>query len=176
MNGLEGNFQAQPRVFGHDAKSIEESAVNTDAADGGHSGLTSQGAGYTASQNPVATTVSPAGGTGLTVNTTVDSGKVTAFSIATAGKGYNVNDTVSISGGTQGSLATFTITNVNIPFTEQRGAVIYNGNSSAQDIEIVTEAGNSVDFKNVQPGTVVGDQAPMLAIRLVDGDNCVAIY
>jgi len=60
--------------------------------------------------------------------------------------------------------------------TEERGVVIYNGKSAAQDITITTEAGNDVIFKNVQPGTVVGDKTPMLATKLKVGTDCVAIY
>lgn len=61
--------------------------------------------------------------------------------------------------------------------TTERGVVIYNGRASEpQDITIVTEAGNQVEFKSVQPGTVVGDKTPMLAIKLLVGVDCVAIY
>ncbi len=60
--------------------------------------------------------------------------------------------------------------------TSERGVVIYNGNSSAQDITITTEAGNDVVFKNVQPGTVVGDKTPMLDTKLKVGTDCVDIY
>jgi len=60
--------------------------------------------------------------------------------------------------------------------TSERGVVIYNGQEAAQDITIVTEAGNQVIFKNVQPGTVVGDKTPMLATKLIVGVDCVAIY
>jgi|TARA_B110000977_G_scaffold103922_1_gene135713 hypothetical protein len=59
--------------------------------------------------------------------------------------------------------------------TGKRGAVIYNG-GSAQSITITTEAGNDVVFKNVQPGTVVGDKTPMLATKLKVGTDCVAIF
>tara|TARA_R110000803_G_scaffold45498_3_gene95878 strand:+ start:52 stop:327 length:276 start_codon:yes stop_codon:yes gene_type:complete len=60
--------------------------------------------------------------------------------------------------------------------TADRGVVIYNGNAEKQDITIATEAGTTVIFKNVQPGTVVGDKTPMLATKLLVGINCVAIY
>ena len=61
--------------------------------------------------------------------------------------------------------------------TTERGVVIYNGRATEpQDITIVTEAGNEVVFKSVQPGTVVGDKTPMLATKLIVGLDCVAIY
>ena len=67
------------------------------------------GTGYSNGTN-VATTVTPAGGTGLTVNTTTVSNVVTKVVINTAGTGYNVGDTVTITGG-DGN-ATFKITSV----------------------------------------------------------------
>ena len=60
--------------------------------------------------------------------------------------------------------------------TADRGVVIYVGSEAAQDITIVTEAGTTVVFKNVQPGTVVGGKTPMLATKLLVGVDCVAIY
>ncbi len=63
-----------------------------------------------------------------------------------------------------------------IPNTSDRGAVVYNGSSNPQDITIVTEAGAEVEFKQVPSGTVVGGYTPMLAIKLVVGTDCVAIY
>jgi len=65
---------------------------------------------------------------------------------------------------------------VRIANTEDRGVVIYNGKSSAQDITIVAESGEEIEFKSVQPGTVVGNTTPMLAIKLIAGTDCVAIY
>ena len=67
------------------------------------------GTGYSNATN-VATTVSPAGGTGLTVNITTVSNVVTKVVINTAGTGYNVGDTVTITGGD--GTATFKITSV----------------------------------------------------------------
>jgi uncharacterized protein YbcV (DUF1398 family) len=66
--------------------------------------------------------------------------------------------------------------NSRIPNTEDRGVVIYNGKSSAQNIKIVAESGEEIEFKSVQPGTVVGNTTPMLAIKLLVGTECVAIY
>lgn len=63
-----------------------------------------------------------------------------------------------------------------IPNTSDRGAVVYNGSTTSQDITIITEAGTSVEFKQVPSGTVVGGHTPMLAIKLVVGADCVAIY
>ena len=65
------------------------------------------GTGY-ANANGVATTVAPAGGTGLTVNITVTAGAVSGVVIASPGDGYSVNDVITIAGG--GGNATITLT------------------------------------------------------------------
>ena len=80
------------------------------------------GTGYSNATN-VATTVSPAGGTGLTVNTTTVSNAVTKVVINTAGTGYNVGDTVTITGGD--GAATFKITSVSpfFYFYQSRGLI-----------------------------------------------------
>ena len=71
--------------------------------------LTAAGTGYTAATG-VATTVAPAGGTGLTVDTTVVNGAITHVVINAVGSGYSVGDVVTITGG--GGNATFTITSI----------------------------------------------------------------
>jgi hypothetical protein len=58
------------------------------------------GSGYTAASN-VATT--GGSGTGLTVNTTVSSGAITAITINATGSGYEVDDTITVTGGTGGT-------------------------------------------------------------------------
>ncbi len=58
------------------------------------------GSGYTAATG-VATT--GGSGSGLTVNTTVSSGAITAIAINATGSGYEVNDTITVSGGTGGT-------------------------------------------------------------------------
>ena len=67
------------------------------------------GSGYTAANNVATTTTG--NGSGLTVNTTVVAGAVTAVAIGnSAGTGYKVGDTITISGG--GADATLTVDEV----------------------------------------------------------------
>ena len=67
------------------------------------------GTGYTGANN-VATTTNGSG-SGLTVNTTVGAGAVTAVAIGnSAGTGYKVGDTITVSGG--GGIATLTVDEV----------------------------------------------------------------
>jgi len=73
----------------------------------GSSAMTATG---TALQN-VAVTSSSGGGTGLSVNLTVTGGVVTAASVAAAGSGYAVNDTVTIAkAGIAGAAADIVLT------------------------------------------------------------------
>ena len=76
----------------------------------GNNGSVENGGDSYSNATNVATTVSPAGGTGLTVNTTTVDNAVTKVVINTAGTGYNVGDTVTITGGD--GAATFKITSV----------------------------------------------------------------
>jgi len=82
----------------------------TSAYDGQVNGTTALagGSGYTAGTG-VATTGGT--GTGLTVNTTVVAGAITAVSIATSGSGYSVGDVISVSGGTAGTFVIASILN-----------------------------------------------------------------
>lgn len=89
---------------------------------GNNGSVENGGTGYSNATN-VATTVTPAGGTGLTVNTTTVSNVVTKVVINTAGTGYNVGDTVTITGGD--GAATFKITSVSpfFYFYQSRGLI-----------------------------------------------------
>ncbi len=172
--GLEGNMQAQPRVFAHDAVLVTPGKLNSQAENSGISSLITAGAGYTAGNN-IATTVTPSGGTGLTVNITVASGGVTKVKVNSTGSGYNVDDVVSVSGGTPGDLATFKITNVDIPDTVERGCCLYVGGSGS--VEVVMESGNKATFTGVNAGSFL----PVLVTKVVagsntDATNILAIY
>tara|TARA_X000001388_G_scaffold74863_1_gene68592 strand:+ start:11270 stop:11791 length:522 start_codon:yes stop_codon:yes gene_type:complete len=173
MRGLEGNFQAQPRVFAHDAVVIVPGAINKSAADGGVSELTSGGTGY-AIGSGVATTGGT--GTGLTVNIlTVDTGVITSFEVAAVGSGYLVGETITISTG--GANATFTITNIDIPNTQERGCCIYVGDiSGGTNIKVTMESDNEVTFT----GVVAGSFLPILVKKVFNSgttaSGLIALY
>ena len=171
MRGLIGNTASQPRVFGHDAVDIVIGAVNTTwSVDGGVSALISGGTGYTAASGVV--TTSSGSGTGLTVDTIVESGVVTSFTVNAVGSGYIVGETITISGGTG---ATFTVTNVDIPNTEERGCVILHTSNNSAEVGLIMESGNPITVR-VKAEDVVGHQCPLLVKRVTAGSNLVAIY
>ena len=186
MRGLEGNMMAQPRVFGHDAATVIAGAINVRIPAIEAVSISVVGSGY--DQSDVGDTLAqsgattPSGGTGMEVNITEVSaaGTLQAVEIITAGSGYDVGNVITLaaatSGGT-GAKLTVLADGLTLPglATSDRGAVIYNGNAE-QSVEIITEAGSNVVFPKVQPGTVVGDKAPMLAKGVISGSNLVAIY
>jgi len=179
MRGLIGNMASQPRVFGHDAVAVVIGAVNTswpgDASGdgkGGVSDLISGGTGYTAGTG-VATT-STGSGTGLTVDTVVDDdGVVTSFTVNAVGSGYVVGETITIAGGTTN--ATFTITNIDIPHTHERGCILLHIANSSEEVSLVMESGNAITVR-VKAEDVVGHQCPLLVKRVTAGDDLVAVY
>ena len=177
---------AQPRVFGHDAAIIEAGAINKIIPAIQAVSISAVGSGYDSSDvgdtlgQSGATT--PSGGLGIEVNITQvsASGTLQAVEIITAGSGYDIGNVITLdaatSGGT-GAKLTVLADGLTLPglATDDRGAVIYNGNA-AQSVEIITEAGNAVTFPLVQPGTVVGDKVPILAKGVISGSNLIAVY
>lgn len=163
--GLEGNMQAQPRVFAHDAVLVVPGQVNITAENEGISDITEKGSGYNAPGTGAGTTVSPAGGTGLTVDFTISSGGVNKVSINNPGSGYKVGDIIKIIGTTPGNEASFTITNTDIPNTINRGCCLYVGGSGS--VEAVMESGNTATFTGVNAGSFL----PVLVTKVVPGSN-----
>lgn len=92
------------------------------------------GAGYTTATDVATTT--DGNGTGLTVDTTVAAGVVTAVAINNVGELYKVGDEITISGGT--TSATFTIDTVsNFPIASQ--AVEFVGVPAGTYLPIVVD-------------------------------------
>jgi len=173
MDGLAGNMMAQPRVFSHDAVAIVQGAINKSELDGGVSALISGGTGYTTGTG-VATT--GGAGTGLTVNIlAVDGGVITSFEVNAVGSGYAVGNTITISTG--GANATFTVTNIDIPYTQERGCCIYVGAAAGlPTLNVTMESGNSVSFNTISAGTIL----PILITRVntpgLGANDVIALY
>jgi len=191
MSGLIGNFAANPRVFGHDAKAVTIGAVNDlwpgDMNGTGIGGYIIKKAGKQYVVGDTADQVSVTdGGAGFEAKVAeVDAnGGIVRLDIVKTGNGYNATSTNSVitlttpseSSSTAAMRAEIEIINIDIRGTDTRGVVLYNGKSTAQDITIITETDENVQFKQVQPGDVVGSKVPVLVKRLVTGTDCVAIY
>ena len=135
--------------------------------------MISGGTGYTAASG-VATT-SSGSGTGLTVDTIVEGGVVTSFTVNAVGSGYVVGETpelITISGGTG---ATFTVTNIDIPNTEERGCVILHTSQNSAEVSLIMESGKPITVR-VKAEDIVGHQCPLLVKRVTAGSDLVAIY
>ena len=163
LAGLEGNMQAEPRVFAHDAVSVTIGAINNSDSNHGLD-MTSGGTGYTV--NDVLTAAGSATGTLATITVTEISGggltgPVSDYTVSNVGTGYLVGDNLTVTGGTGANDATFDVTNIDIPNTQRRGCCLYIGNSG--DVEVVMESGNTAIFV----GAATGAFLPILAKRVV---------
>lgn len=164
LDAVNGVFQQEPRVFAHDAKAIVIGAINNSYP--GH-GLKMTNAGSTYSVND---TIAVSGGTGsaavvkvLKVNA---SGAITNYEVSTVGSGYAIGDNLTDPGA---GVAAFTVTNIDIPHTANRGACVYIGNGGG-NITVIMESGSEVTFANV----VSGQFLPILIKKLVSVSGTVA--
>jgi hypothetical protein len=117
------------------------------------------GSGYSNSTG-VSTTVSPSGGTGLTLDLTLNSGSVTSATINTPGRNYAVGNVISVGGNVVGRVLT---TN-----TFVRGTGYTNGN----DIPCTGGSGSglSVDINcNDNAGLVIGFNVTAAGTGYSDG-------
>jgi hypothetical protein len=168
LDGLEGNFQAQPRVFAHDAKAIVIGAVNSTWGDGGFSfvGGTSFVAG------DVGSTMTAATGSATFTITSVAGGAITGLDIVNLGSGYTVGTSVNLTGGS-GSGASFTPTNIDIPNTQKRGCCVYVG--AGGNMSVIMESGSSaIQFTGLSSGTFL----PILIKRVTaaTATDLIALY
>ena len=110
---------------------------------------------------------------------------LTGVTLAAVGSGYTLPtlaapQTITLADGVgAGVLPTFKLAQdvaINIPNTQERGCVVYNGNAE-QTVSLITESGGAiVSFPLCQPGKTVGDKSPILAKRITAGSNLVAVY
>jgi len=168
LDGLEGNFQAEPRVFAHDAKAIVIGAVNSTWGDGGFSfvGGTSFVAG------DVGSTMTAATGSATFTITSVAGGAITGLDIVNLGSGYTVGTSVNLTGAS-GSGASFTPTNIDIPNTQKRGCCVYVG--AGGNMSVVMESGSSaIQFTGLSSGTFL----PILIKRVTaaTATDLIALY
>lgn len=173
LAGLEGNMQAEPRVFAHDAVPVVIGAINDSDSNHGLN-MTSGGTSYSVGDEITVTTPT---GTGFAVGdraiivvTAISGGGATGpvsdYYIKVSGvtnRNYVVGGTanqVSVSPA-GGSGFTSTVSNIDIPHTQKRGCCLYVGNSG--DLEIIMESGNTAIFV----GAATGAFLPILAKQVV---------
>ncbi len=178
MASLEGNFQAQPRVFAHDMIPLAIGNVNPDG------GLKMTAAGSTYSANDVITLSSGGGATAsikVKVLTVESSGAIKSFEVTNNGiaqkpfgEGYVVGDTLNDTGA---GVAAFTVENIDIPYSGERGACIYAGIAIDNGLDLILESGKLYNGDPESPsvsdytarlkGITAGSFLPVLAKRVV---------
>jgi hypothetical protein len=185
MKGLEGNMMAQPRVFGHDANIVTIGEINIRIPAIEAVNINASGANYDLSDvgDTLTQASSTGSGSGIQLNITeISAGKtLQAIDIIAGGSGYVQGEIITLTAATSGGTGAKLLVDVEgltLPnqSTKDRGAVIYNGKATAQDVALYTENYRLVTFKSVQPGTVVGDKVPILAKAVASGTDLVAIY
>jgi len=167
LAGLEGNMQAEPRVFAHDAVPVVIGAINASDANKGLT-ITDGGTGYSEGDTITYNAGSPAGA-GLVLTVLAETGgAVTDFTVTNVGSGYLVGESLTFTGGAADFEAD--VSNIDIPNTQRRGCCLYSG--ASQTVQVELESGNTVSFVGVNAGSFL----PILAKRLVVGTNIIALY
>lgn len=178
LDGLEGNFQAEPRVFVHDAvnvvlgnvsslKSLNGGAANSNFVDGA-----------------TMATTSSATGAGLTLKISADGGIIKGVEIINRGgsvipttaanAAYVIGEVITIASPGAGPDATMVVNSIDIPNTQKRGCCLYVGVGA--DVGVTLESGNSVVFKGVIAGTFLPVLAKSVNTTIPTTGDIIALY
>ncbi len=167
MRGTQIKQADEVRVFAHDAKPVVIGAVNNFE-------ITVPGTLYDPADigsTLTATTGTPALTATIDALSSPSGGSITAITITNPGGAYSVGDVLSFTGGS-GSSFRITVTNIDIPGTENRGVCLYVGDiSGGSDVEVVMESGNTANFKGVTAGSFL----PVLVTSVTNGTTASEI-
>ena len=182
MASLEGNMQAQPRVFAHDMIPLALGNINPD----GGITMTSGGTGYSVGDVIILGTTSGsasqyAGIKVTSISGTGSTGPVKGFDLQISGtvnkpfgEGYAVGDTANHSAVSPagGSGFASVVKNIDIPFTGERGACIYSGIAITNGLSVILESGELYNGGHTAKlkGITAGSFLPILAKRIVAVD------
>lgn len=187
MASLEGNFQAQPRVFAHDMIPLAIGNINPD----GGLKMTAAGAGYAANDViTLSTGASASQAAKVKILTVTSTGAINSFELSFTGvaqkpfgEGYVVGDTLNDAGS---GVATFTVENIDIPYSGERGACIYAGIAIDNGLDLILESGKLYNGDPASPavtdytarlkGITAGSFLPVLAKRVVAVDLSSGTY
>ena len=191
MRGLNGNEAAQPRVFAHDMVPIAIGAINPRQEGTGATNnnvangleMTAAGAAYSADDIITLTTGAGATEAAQVKILTVDSaGAITSFELSITGtankpygEGYVVGDALSDAGA---GVSTFTVRNIDLPNTEERGCCIFAGILIDTGLDLVLESGElyNTTYTARLKGVTAGSFLPVLAKRVVAVSETAAVY
>tara|TARA_B100000963_G_scaffold107876_1_gene93853 strand:- start:1249 stop:1833 length:585 start_codon:yes stop_codon:yes gene_type:complete len=172
--GLEGNFQAQPRVFAHDMIPIALGNINPDGGLKMTSGAHGGGGSYNPDQ--IITLTTPGGATQaakVKVLTVTSAGAIDTFEVTfsgTANKPFGEGYAVGAAPEDAGSgNAAFEVVNIDIPYTKDRGACLYSGIAIDNGLDLILES--DIQYQNGYTarlkGITAGSFLPVLAKRVV---------
>lgn len=117
------------------------------------------GGGFTTSATGVST--SGGTGTGLTVNTTVSAGVITAIALNQAGSGYLIGDTLTIQNPNEGRVLSFNFATLvaGTGYTTSSGVATTGGSGSGLTVNITASGGSvtNVTINNGGTGYLPGD-------------------
>jgi hypothetical protein len=180
VNGVQAQ---EPRVFAHDAHPVVVGAINDSDANHGLS-VTNFGNG---GANPyvvgdtITLTTPTAGVVGdravITVTAVDADGVITNFDVTTVGQLYVVGDTANqvLTTSAAGTGFAATVSNIDIPNTQKRGACVYIGAAGGLSITVVMESGTEVSFNNISEGSIL----PILIKRVTSAltaNDLIALY
>tara|TARA_R110000868_G_scaffold383314_4_gene650240 strand:- start:2127 stop:2753 length:627 start_codon:yes stop_codon:yes gene_type:complete len=193
VNGL---MQQEPRIFAHDAKLIVIGAINNSDANHGIK-MSAAGTGYVVGELITITTGTNTGAaTGdravIKVLAIGAGGVITDYEVSTVGAKYLVGDTANqVSSNESGTGFQSTVTNIDIPNTQQRGCCIYVGDvaTAGSKLSLILESAThngtagtgytaltEVEFE----GTLAGGVYPFLIKQLVyvaqGAEKVIALY
>ena len=196
LSGLAGNMQAEPRIFAHDAKLIVIGAINNSDSNHGIR-MSAAGTGYVVGELITLTTGTNTGAaTGdravVKVLAIGAGGVITNYEVSTVGAKYLVGDTANqVSTNYTGTGFASTVTNIDIPNTQQRGCCIYVGDvtTTGSKLSLILESAThngtagtgytaltEVEFE----GTLAGGIYPFLIKQLVyvaqGAEKVIALY
>lgn len=193
VNGL---MQQEPRIFAHDAKLIVIGAINNSDASHGIK-MSVAGTGYVVGELITLTTGTNTGaaiGDRAVVKVLAigAGGVITDYEVSTVGAKYLVGDTANqVSSNGAGTGFQSTVTNIDIPNTQQRGCCIYVGDvaTAGSKLSLILESAThngtagtgytaltEVEFE----GTLAGGIYPFLIKQLVyvaqGAEKVIALY
>jgi hypothetical protein len=166
---LIGQEYKQPRVFAHDAHPVVIGAINSTwnintkfpgIMNFGGIQVTSGGTGYAVD---MVLTMTGGTGTGAIVTVTaVSGGVITDYTVSAVGSAYVVGDNLTQSGASApagGTGFTCTVTNIDIPNTQEAGCCLYfsPAAAAAANITVIMESG---EYDNS-----AGDGYPASAVK-----------
>ena len=161
MRGLEGNEAAQPRVFAHDAIPLNFSGATGTTY--GFARKLSLGATQDIDDvvpNEILT--STTNSVSIKVTAVSGDGKIAGWEIINPGQGNTAPSSLTFTKNTKSTL--FTVEELGLPHTEDRGAVVYVGGKGTNGtLCVILEGGAEVVFQ----GCTAGSFLPILVTDIL---------